>query len=174
VYWLEGSTSKNVMYDLYPFAICTVTVAALEILAACVLYMRSLFEILETGFSTSPPTSPSRLDTAPTFGLYSKGTWPLTHVSTVDEHLTGRMAGYEAKISATFYDEERSPAGSKEHIHVSQQVDIRMSYPRAALTDYYERARAPSIYTDSSASEHAEFDSDASKLAIQRGAFLAS
>jgi hypothetical protein len=127
-----------------------VVVAALEILAACVLYVRSLFEILETGFSMSARMQPVRTD-RPEFGPYSKGTWPFTYVSTVEEHLTGRGGtGYEARVQAAVYDVEKIVTGSHEHIFVSKQVDVQTSSSPNARREYFNRIPSMGIYANTS------------------------
>ena len=175
MYWLKGSTTQDVTYDLYPFAICSVAVAALEILTACVLYMRPLFEILETGFSLRPPLSPLRAD-SPKFGPYSRGTWPFTRLSSFDEYLTHRGAGYEAKVQAGFYIEEKSPTGSEDHIHISKRVDIQMSYPPIARKMQFNRAQIPSMSTNPSVSDSSpSLDKTLpSTPTIERGTFLSA
>ena len=143
MYWLQASASSNVTYNLYPFTIWTVAVAALEILAACVLYMRPLFAVLETGFCSIYPPSPGRMN-SPKLGPYSKdSSWPFTRMSSIDEDLTGRGTSYEAKVQASFDDAEKSPAGSDEHIHVSRQIDIRTTYP------HFDRVHVRSANTES-------------------------
>jgi hypothetical protein len=125
--WYSGNATTDPSYSLYPFAIWIVVLGTLDTLSACVIYVPAVFEVLELGFTAVPLGKAARSRNA-NIGLYSKGSWPFTHVSTLDEILTNRGASYQIRIEAGPYHEEVLPQGGSKHIHISEKVRIQTTH----------------------------------------------
>jgi len=149
IYWVDESTTQDLTYNLFPYMIASLLVATLEILSACILYGRPLFEVLETGFSMSQHSQSSR-PSSTEYGLYSRGTWPYTQIKSLEDLLTGNQTEYKANVEASGLYGKKSETGSdSEHIHVSCQVDVSSATPVGARRDWVNRIKIPSMSSDS-------------------------
>ena len=50
VYWNRARNSHDLTFEVWPVALCTQTIQCMSIASFCVLYLKPLFEILNSGF----------------------------------------------------------------------------------------------------------------------------
>lgn len=53
LYWNRARYSHDLTFDIWPVTLCTQTIQSMSILSFCFLYLKPLFEILDSGFIRS-------------------------------------------------------------------------------------------------------------------------